>query len=266
MSNGKNEHFENFVLFVIVGGLVLAGVIYGIYLFFPFVVFYLIPFVLASVSCGWILRMAGSPSDSIGNLSRYRSVVIAYSAMLLVVGLVFFKDVGRAVVVDQKGKLTNQVMLDWPKLNQYYNAWRRSLYLNAPFEGLRAKANIGVVYDRLEMGWIALVALFFGAPLFYWWLSRNDEELVREVVENLAASRVADKNKRLAEKEKNLNQIIESNKAALNARVRDLEKARELLLAENQALKAKLEFAPDVPRPSEVVSPEKKGVLDQDLF
>jgi len=266
MSDGKSEHFENFVLFVIIGGLVLAGVIYGIYLFFPFVVFYLIPFVLASVACGLTLRMAGSPRESISNLSRYRSVVIAYSGMLLIVGLVFFKDVGRAVVVDQKGKLTNQVMLDWPKLNQYYNAWRRSLYLNAPFEGLREKANIGVVYDRLEMGWIALVALFFGAPLFYWWLSRNDEELVREIVENLAASRVADKNKRLAEKEKNLNQIIESNKAALSAKVRDLEKVRELLMAENQSLKAKLEFAPEVPRPSETIEPSRKGVLDQDFF
>ena len=264
-SKGSNDHAENFLLFVIVGGLILAGVIYGVYLFFPFVVFYLIPFVLASVACGLILRMAGSPRDSIGNLSRYRSVVIAYSGMLLIVGLVFFKDVGRAVVVDQQGKLTNQVMLDWPKPNQYYNAWRRSLYLNAPFEGLRAKANIGVAYDRLEMGWIALSALFFGAPLFYWWLSRNDDELVREIVENLAASRVADKNKRLAEKEKNLNQIIESNKAALNAKVRDLEKAQELLIAENQSLKAKLEFAPDVPRPSESIK-KSSGVLDQDIF
>ena len=190
MSDGKNEHFENFVLFIIVGGLILAGVIYGVYLFFPFVVFYLIPFVLASVACGLILRMAGSPRDSIGNLSRYRSVVIAYSGMLLIVGLVFFKDVGRAVVVDQQGKLTNQVMLDWPKPNQYYNAWRRSLYLNAPFEGLRAKANIGVAYDRLEMGWIALSALFFGAPLFYWWLSRNDDELVREIVEKIGRPHV----------------------------------------------------------------------------
>jgi DNA-binding transcriptional regulator GbsR (MarR family) len=115
------------------------------------------------------------------------------------------------------------------------------------------------------MGWIALSALFFGAPLFYWWLSRNDDELVREIVENLAASRVADKNKRLAEKEKNLNQIIESNKAALNAKVRDLEKAQELLIAENQSLKAKLEFAPDVPRPSESIK-KSSGVLDQDIF
>ena len=67
------------------------------------------------------------------------------------------------------------------------------------------------------------------------------------------------------EKEKNLNQIIESNKAALNAKVRDLEKAQELLIAENQSLKAKLEFAPDVPRPSESMK-KSNGVLDQDIF
>lgn len=264
MSDGKSEHFENFVLFVIIGGLVLAGVIYGIYLFFPFVVFYLIPFVLASVACGLTLRMAGSPRESISNLSRYRSVVIAYSGMLLIVGLVFFKDVGRAVVVDQKGKLTNQVMLDWPKLNQYYNAWRRSLYLNAPFEGLREKANIGVVYDRLEMGWIALVALFFGAPLFYWWLSRNDEERVHEIIEKIATDRMAAKNKRLNEKESNLEAIIRQNKQALEIKIKSLEEARVQLKLENESLKARLEFAPEVRWPSEKVEPSKKGVLDGD--
>ncbi len=47
---------------------------------------------------------------------------------------------------------------------------------------------------------------------------------------------------------------------------RDLEKVRAELLAENQILKAKLEFAPDIPRPSETKSADKKGVLDSDLF
>jgi len=36
-------------------------------------------------------------------------------------------------------------------------------------------------------------------------------------------------------------------------------------LAENQVLKAKLEFAPDVPRPSESVK-KNGGVLDLDIF
>jgi hypothetical protein len=61
-------------------------------------------------------------------------------------------------------------------------------------------------------------------------------------------------------------QIIESNRAALKVKIGDLEKVRAELLPENQILKAKLEFAPDIPRPSESVPQYKKGVLDSDLF
>ena len=60
--------------------------------------------------------------------------------------------------------------------------------------------------------------------------------------------------------------IRDRNKAALKVQIRDLEKVRAELLAENQILKAKLEFAPDIPRPSESVEENKKGVLDSDLF
>ena len=158
------------------------------------------------------------------------------------------------------------MVVDWPKLNNWYNGWRVRVYADAPFEDLRAKVKMGVVYDRLEVGWIFLVALFLGGPGFYYWLSCSDDELVHKIVEDLASSRVADKNKRLSEKEKNLDQIIKQNKAALEVKIQNLEALMVNLRLENQSLKAKLEFAPEVKRPSENVEPGKKGVLDQDLF
>lgn len=262
----KNEHFENFVLFIIVGGLVLAALIYGAYLFLPFLLFYLMPFILVSLVVGVILRAAGAPGDAVSSLSRYKAVVAAYAGMLCLVGLVFFQNLDRAKILDAKGNLTNQVVVDWPRLNTWYNNWRVRVYTNAPFKELRDKARMGVMYDRLEVGWIFLVGMFFGGPLFYWFLARHDEEKVHEIIEAVAAERVAGKNQRLSEKEKNLDQIINKNKLQLELKIQKLEQSKEELRAENQSLKAKLEFAPEVPRPSEAIEPSKKGVLDQDLF
>jgi hypothetical protein len=263
-SKSGNEHAENFLLFIVVGGLVLAGVIYGAYLALPFVMFYLIPFVLVSLVVGVVLRFAGAPSEGIEGISKYRAVVVAYAVMLLMVGLVFFQNLERAKVLNAKRELTNQVVVDWPKLNNWYNDWRVRVYADAPFESLREKAQIGVVYDRLELGWIFLMSLFLGGPAFYYWLARNDDEEVHEIIEKIAAERVAAKNQRLAEKEKNLDQIINKNKAHLELKIQKMEQAKEELMAEIQSLKAKLEFAPEVPRPSEQVESSKKGVLDQD--
>lgn len=266
MSESKNAHFENFVLFAIVGALLVAGLLYGAYLVLPFVLFYLVPFVVVSLVVGFVLRMAGNPSEGIRGISRYRAVVMTYAGMLFIIGMVFFRNLERAKVVNKDGKLTGQVVVDWPKLNNWYNDWRVRVYADAPFEGLRAKAQIGVVYDRLEVGWIFLMSLFLGGPGFYYWLARRDEEEVHETIEKIVLDRVAAKNQRLTEKEKNLDQIINKNKLQLELKIQKMEQAKEELKAENQSLRAKLEFAPEVPRPSENIESNKKGVLDQDLF
>lgn len=261
----KNEHFENFVLFVIVGGLVLAGLLYVLYLFLPYLIFYILPFVFGSLVVGFVLRIAGEPGDGVLSLSRYRAVVVTYAFCLLVVGFTCFSHVTRAWVVDKNGKSTGQVVLDWPKVNQYFNQWRSSTYAGSPFDGLKQAAQTGVIYDRLEVGWILLCCLFLGGPAFYYFLSRNDPEKVNLIVEGIVDERTKTKRDQLKTKEDNLNQIIESNKAALKVKIGDLEKVRAELLAENQILKAKLEFAPDIPRPSESGKTDG-GVLDQDIF
>jgi hypothetical protein len=266
MSSGSgNDHAENFLLFVVVSGLVLAALIYVGYLFLPFLIFYFLPFVVVSLIVGAVLRMAGDPGNEVGSLSRYKPLVMTYAGMVLIVGLVFFKDITRSWVVDKKGKPTGDVVLDWPELNRAYNDWHYRVYVDAPFEGLRKEAKVSVIYDRMEVGWICLVALFLGGPMFYFWLARSDEERVHEIIESLVDERSKTKRVQLKAKEDNLNQIIESNKAALKVKIGDLEQVRAELLAENQVLKAKLEFAPDVPRPSESVK-KNGGVLDLDIF
>ena len=264
-SKSGNEHAENFLLFAIVGGLFLAGILYVFYLFLPYLIFYIMPFVVGSMAVGFVLRTAGEPGESVYSLSRYRAVVITYAFCLLIVGVTFFNGITRAVVIDKKGNLTGQVVLDWPRVNQYFNQWRSSTYAGSPFDGLKRAAQTGVIYDRLELGWIFLMSLFLGGPAFYYWLSRNDPEKVNMIVEGLVDERTKSKRDQLRHKEDNLNQIIETNKAALKVRIGDLEEVRVKLLAENQVLKAKLEFAPDIPRPSESVKKEG-GVLDSDLF
>lgn len=264
-SKSGNDHAENFLLFIIVGGLGLAGILYIAYLFIPFLLFYLAPFVVVSLVVGIVLRMAGAPGDGEGSLSSSKAVVTVYAGMLCLVGLVFFQNLDRAKVLDSKGNLTNQVVVDWPELNNWHHSLRVRMYTDAPFEGLRAKARIGVVYDRLEVGWIFLVGMFFGGPLVYWFLARHDEEKVNAIVEGLVDERTKSKRDQLKTKEDNLNQIINQSKEKLEAEIHALKKKQAEIMGENQSLKAKLEFAPDIPRPSESVKKDG-GVLDQDIF
>jgi hypothetical protein len=264
-SKDGNGHFENLVLVGAAAVGVLSGLIYVAYLFIPFLMFYLAPFVVVSLMVGIVLRMAGAPGDGVSSLSRYKAVVTAYAGMLCLVGLVFFQNLDRAKVLDAKGNLTNQVVVDWPKLNNWHHEWRVRMYTDAPFESLRAKAKMGVVYDRLEVGWIFLVGMFFGGPLVYWFLARHDEETVNAIVDGLVNERTKSKRDQLKTKEDNLNQIINQSKEKLEAEVHALKKKQADVIAENQLLKAKLEFAPDIPRPSESVKKDG-GVLDQDIF
>ena len=263
-SKSGNNHAENFLLFVIVGGLILAGIVYVGYLFLPFFLFYLIPFIVVSLVVGIVLRAFGAQGNDSSTLSSSKSVVTAYAVMLCLVGFIFFQNLNRAVVLDAKKNLTNQVVVDWPRLNNFYNNWRVRVYTDAPFESLRAKAKMGVVYDRLELGWVFLVSLFLGGPLVYWFFARNDEEAVNVIIENLAEDRTKTKREQLKTKEDNLNQIISQSKEKLEAEILSLRKKQSEIMAENQLLKAKLEFAPEVPRPSERKVADKKGVLDSD--
>ena len=78
-SKDGNGHFENLVLVGAAAVGVLSGLIYVAYLFIPFLMFYLAPFVVVSLMVGIVLRMAGAPGDGVSSLSRYKAVVTAYA-------------------------------------------------------------------------------------------------------------------------------------------------------------------------------------------
>jgi hypothetical protein len=107
--------------------------------------------------------------------------------------------------------------------------------------------------------------MFLGAPLVYWFLARHDEETVNTIVDGLVNERTKSKREQLKTKEDNLNQIINQSKEKLEAEILSLRRKQAEIMAENQSLKAKLEFAPDIPRTSESVKKDG-GVLDQDIF
>lgn len=259
----KNEHFENFILFLIVGGVVLAGAAYGLYLFWPYLVFYVLPFLAGSLLVGGILRWVTMPNEGQGLIS-HRSLAIAYPVLLLVVAAVFFADSQRAIVVDKGGNVTGGYYLDWPKANRMFNEERADTYLGSPFKSLKVKASEGVVYDRQEIGWIALWCLILGGPGFFWYLSRGDLSLVASWIELRVNERTRDKNQQLQEKNEKLDAIIASNVSALKTKVADLEKARELLVADNRRLQATVEFSPDIVRKPE--AHKSGGVLDSDIL
>jgi len=261
---GKNEHAENFLLFVIVGGLVVAGVLYVLFLFWPYLVFYILPFLIGSLVVGGILRLSATPGAEKSEIVHHRSLLATFSGLIFLVVVVFFAGSKRAAIVDKKGNLTGKVYLDWPKANQAFNEHRSGVYKDSPFEGLKAKAQEGVVYDRQEMGWIALWCLFLGGPLFFWWWSRGDEEKVSEIIEAIADARTKTKREILENRTEKLDAIIESHTSQLKAKISDLERNRTAIVAENQILKAKLEFSPDIPKPPG--AQKSNGVLDRDIL
>lgn len=259
----RNEHFENFVLFLLIGGLVIAGVLFVLFSFWPYFVFYVLPLVIGSVVVGGILRIATLPAEGSGGMVSYKPLAIAYPVMIGIVAFAFFANSQRSTAIDKKGNITG-VFLDWPELNKTFNEYRASTYANSPFDSLKAKAKEGAVYDRQEAGWIALWCLILGGPAFFWYLARSDEESNREVIESMALERTKRERERVQEKERNVNEIIARGLNDAKDRVAKAEREKAAVMEENQVLKAKVEFSKDVPKPPEVQ--KSSGVLDKDIL
>lgn len=261
--SGKNEHFENFVLFLVVGGLGLAAVLYGLFLFWPYFVFYVLPFIIVSLLIGGVLRLATVLDHDERTLISHRGLAVAYPILLFVVAMVFFADSRRAVVLDQSGNIT-ATYFDWPKVNRFFNEQRSGTYRGSPFDSLKAKAREVAIYDRQEMGWIFLWCLFLGGPVFFWFLSRRDFETNSAVMDLIVNERSSHKRKILQDKSDNLDQIIAKSTEDFKNKIAELEGVKSALLDENQRLKATVEFSTEIVRPSE--TPRTGGVLDSDIL
>ena len=264
MSNGSgNEHAENFLLFVIVGGLILAGSLYVLFLFWPYFVFYFLPFVLGSAAIGLVLWITVVPPEGGEARFQYKRLAIVYPVLIAASLLVFEAGSERRVMVDAKGKEKGQV-IEWLGAHRTFNEWRKSSYGGSPFDSLKAKAQYEELYDREQMGSIAWWCLFLGGPLMFFWLARKDQDLEEKEIEKRVEARTGDRRKRLDKMSEDIDAVIASKTKKLVDEVAVLKSERAAIMTENQVLKATVEFSTEVVRPSETM--KTSGVLDQDIL
>lgn len=265
MSNGSgNEHAENFLLFVIVGGLIVSSAMYGLFLFWPYFVFYFLPFVLGSVAIGLVLWITVVPPEGGEARFQYKRLAVVYPVLIALTLLVFEAGSERKIMVDTKGKEKGQV-IEWLGTHRTFNDLRKSSYLSSPFDGLKAKAQYEELYDRGQMGGIFWWCLFFGGPLMFFWLARKDQDLEEKEIEKRVEARTGERRKRLDKMSEDIDAVIASKTKKLVDEVAQLKSERSAIMAENQVLKATVEFSTEVVRPSESVK-TSRGVLDQDIL
>ena len=264
MSNrNSNEHAENFILFLVIGGLVVGGALYGLFLFWPYFVFYFLPFILGSVAVGFVFWITVMPVEGGEARYQYKRLAIMYPVLIAASLLVFEAGSERKVMVDKSGKEKGQV-IEWLGAHRTFNELRKSSYLGSPFDSLKAKAQYEELYDRAQMGIIFWWCLFLGSPLMFFWLSRKDQDLEEKEIEKRVEARTGDRRRRLDKISEDIDAVIAAKTKKLVDEVAQLKAERSHLVGENQVLKATVEFSTEVVRPSETV--KTGGVLDQDIL
>jgi hypothetical protein len=261
-SNNQNEHMENFVLFLVVTGLVVSGALYGLFLFWPYFVFYFLPFVLGSVLIGSLFWFSVSPEEGEGRF-QYKRLAFLYPGIILIMVLVFNFDAGRKVFIDQNTQ-TLREEIAWPKAYKAFNESRRGSYAGSFFDSLKKKARFEEMYDREQIGMICWWILFLGGPLMFFYLSRKDEEMEEAEIARRVNARVRDRQEILDRKAEGMETMIQSKTSRLSEMVAQLRSEKEFLVAENKVLKATVEFSTGMIRPSESV--KTGGVLDRDIL
>ncbi len=277
MSRG-NDQFFNFMIFLVATAGVIGAVLYGIFLFLPYVVFYILPFLFLSTAIGLSLRgvitqfanaNGGRTEENhydghhFRTVFQYKNLLFIFPLMILLTLVVFEVNSAQRVKLDQQGNEVG-VYLEWPKAHKAFNNWRTSTYESSPFDGLKKAAKVEVLYDRRQIGWIVWLALFFGGPLFCLWLSLNDEDEEGRRIAALIDACVREKRELLEARILDQDKIVEAKVAKYQEQIQKLKDAHEALVDENRQIKASLEFSPGGQRPLAELG--KKGVLDSDLF
>lgn len=281
MSDHQDDAFFHFCL--IIGGAVatLAGVIYAFTFLMPLVLFYVIPFAVLSLAIGyllWLLVQNGEGGFTAVNEwtsekkyvsgCNFKNLAVIFPLLILATFIIFEAGSAKRIVVDKKGNAQG-VYLEWPKANAKYNQFRSNWFSDSMFESLREDAKTPAVYDRSDIGAIVWLALIFGAPGVFFYLSRNVEQ-----EEMLALNKAADEKTR--ERKAHLRALIDEQEEILKKRQKPLQEELAKLRArvnqvvgENQVLKAKMEFG----TPAQTVKAIEKakaggsgGVLDGDLL
>jgi hypothetical protein len=278
MSNGKQD--DAFFNFLLIAGGVIGAIVFVIYLLsvmLPYLVFYVLPLVLLSLLVGAILWISaqterGGEVREEGYEKKYfakfnhRRLAVTFPVLAALIFIVFELDSKRIEEVNAKGEL-QRVYLEWPKVHKAFNQMRKNAYGDSSFESLRAKARMEVIYDRSQVGGIFWLALIFGGPGFFFYLSRRDEEIEAACMNEEINRLTKAQKERLRVMIDDQEEIIKSRQKPLLAQVAKLEANVVVLANENQILKAKVEFSTTAPV---IAAQEKKakggGVLDGDLL
>lgn len=154
----------------LLGGLVLLGA------------FYVLPFVVVSAVVGflwfWGCRYVGRLSGKQKRESEYRWLLLWIP---LTAALVFAavgapeSPVARVVTMNVKGKVQSTVVQpiqEWPEVAQDFERLRQSV----GFE--KSKPEPGEIphpYDRVDVAWTLWLAVLFGAPGIFFWMSATRE-------------------------------------------------------------------------------------------
>ena len=280
----SRDHQDEFLIFVlglaaVIG--VIAGAVYVFSYFMPDVLFYVLPFVIASIGIGfalWFLVQNGEGRfEQVSEWNQeqkyvsgfnFKTLAIVYPGLIFITFMAFEAGGGKRLLVDKKGQVQG-VYLEWPKLNQKYNQVRAKWFETSMFESLREDAKRPAVYDRSDLGAAVWLALIFGGPAFFFWLSRNANKTEMAQMNKAADEKVKERKAQLQSLINDQNEIIKRRQKPLDEEIQKLRARVNEVLSENQVLKAKMEFG----KPAQTVKAVEKakaggsgGVLDGDLL
>lgn len=277
MNNDRKEELAGHLLVLMGIAAAIAFVLFLVSWFWMTFWFYIFPFVVASVVVGGVLKLMttvwleegfSETSSKFYLLYNYKALAVLFPVLAALVLVAFSFDSKRLEVVEkQKGREdTVKIFLEWPQVNKFYNDTRKSWYSDSWYESLRKRANESEIYDRRDLGNVAWFALCFGGPLFFFWLSRKDEEKEGAVIKGKIQAHVKRERDHLDDLTRNQRKYIESHTAEADKKIANLRVEREALLQENLILKAKVEFlVPPKPKIAKI-EPEAVGILDKDIL
>ena len=253
--------------------------------------FYFFPFLIVSLFLGGIFRFVttiwfrneNSEKSSLHYLVyNYKALNLFYPVLIFLFLLAFYfnptSKVIDKIVEGKKGKppqTTETVVLEWPGLNKFYNDTKKSWYKDSFWTSIQHLANEPDVFDRHDLGISLFCSLFLGGPLFFFFLSVNDEFIEGEAISRKIADKVLPERQRLKDLISNQEKYIESvskETDKLNSELRRenfrLEEERKKLEEENQVLQAKIEFInPMLPSKDQENDVETRaGLLDKDIL
>jgi ABC-type multidrug transport system fused ATPase/permease subunit len=183
-SNGNDNHFVDAAFNL----LVIAGVLFGIFLVFkfvfhfifslmPIVVFYVIPFVAMSFLCGFLFFLSTAMFTDRTCDFRWLSVSFPIIAVILyaIVGAPqteykytvhetaptqVLKKPKEKEKPPEPPKVTVEPLIEWPKLYHFYQRFEDGLEKKYPWQSL--------TYDQADLAFVLWLSLFLGAPTVFW--------------------------------------------------------------------------------------------------